>query len=152
MNLKELNEWFGLVAHFGVILGIIFLAVEINQNSQTVRSQTRSDIANSISDVMLRAAFSDYVDVTLDSVDLDSLDEAEERRVLFYQFARFRLWENFHYQYRNGLFDEAEYVRERAVWSANLEIPVVRSAFCAVRSFHSEAFVTELESLMSSAC
>jgi len=34
MNSKKLNEWLGITANLGVILGIAFLAVEINQSTK----------------------------------------------------------------------------------------------------------------------
>ena len=41
MNLNKLNQWLTLSANFGVIAGIIFLAVEIQQNNELLEAQSR---------------------------------------------------------------------------------------------------------------
>ena len=152
MKPKEINEWLALVANLGVIAGIIILAIELNQNNRLMMSQTRSEIAQSVSDVLLRTAFSDYAGITLNTVNLDSLDDVDRRRVGAYQYARLRLWENFHYQYRSGLFEQDEFDREREVWRQELEVPVVKLFFCSTRSQFSDLFVAEMDSLMTSGC
>ncbi len=48
MNTERLNTWLSFTANIGVILGLIFLAVELNQNSDLMRvqiSQSRADAA-----------------------------------------------------------------------------------------------------------
>ncbi len=34
--MDKLNQWLGLVANFGVVLGIVFLAIEIQQNTRSL--------------------------------------------------------------------------------------------------------------------
>lgn len=50
MNVEKLNVWLNLVANLGVIAGIVFLAVEISQNTTAIRAeiyQTRAfEVAN----------------------------------------------------------------------------------------------------------
>lgn len=41
MHLDQLNKWMSLVANLGVIAGIVFLAVEIRQNSDELSAQSR---------------------------------------------------------------------------------------------------------------
>ena len=70
MRLKRLNEWLALLANLGVIAGVVFLAIEVNLNNLLMKSQTRSDIAQSITDVLLRVAFSDDAVIASDNLDL----------------------------------------------------------------------------------
>jgi hypothetical protein len=42
--MKKLNQWLTLLANIGVIAGIVFLGVEIRQNTEMIRSQTRDSI------------------------------------------------------------------------------------------------------------
>jgi hypothetical protein len=39
MRLKKLNQQLTLLANFGVMISIIFLAIEVNQNTATLRAQ-----------------------------------------------------------------------------------------------------------------
>jgi hypothetical protein len=42
MNMDSVNKWLTLAANLGVIAGIIFLGIEIGQNSDQLAAQTRS--------------------------------------------------------------------------------------------------------------
>jgi len=41
MSIENLNRWFSLAANLGVILGIIFLAVELRQNNELLQAEAR---------------------------------------------------------------------------------------------------------------
>lgn len=41
MNVDQINRWLMLAANIGVIAGIVFLAVEIQQNNELMASQAR---------------------------------------------------------------------------------------------------------------
>ncbi|MEQ8958840.1 MAG: hypothetical protein RLP02_13095 [Coleofasciculus sp. C2-GNP5-27] len=46
MNIDKLNQWLALLGNFGVIVGIIFLAVEIRQNESILSSEmTMSELS-----------------------------------------------------------------------------------------------------------
>ena len=38
--MEKVNQWLALVANFGVVIGILFLAFEIQQNSQSIQAST----------------------------------------------------------------------------------------------------------------
>ena len=42
--MDRLNQWMTLAANVGVLIGIIFLAYEIRQNTDAVHAQTREAI------------------------------------------------------------------------------------------------------------
>jgi hypothetical protein len=46
MNLGRVNQWLTLLANFGVLGGIIFLALEIQQNTTAVRSSAIQESTN----------------------------------------------------------------------------------------------------------
>ena len=48
MKLDNLNKWLTLIANVGVLSGIVFLAIEVQQNSNAISSQTRSTITQNI--------------------------------------------------------------------------------------------------------
>jgi len=50
MNAEKLNHWLGLGANLGVLIGIIFLAIELQQNNELLQAQTDYNyFVNSIS-------------------------------------------------------------------------------------------------------
>jgi hypothetical protein len=66
--------------------------------------------------------------------------------------ALIRLWENIHYQYRNGVFDEAEFTAARNTW--RLSNPLLRATYCRQKQAHSlsPAFVDEMDRLAPGSC
>jgi ATP phosphoribosyltransferase regulatory subunit HisZ len=41
MNMEKLNHWLTLVANFGVIAGVVFLAYELRQNNELLEQGSR---------------------------------------------------------------------------------------------------------------
>jgi hypothetical protein len=44
----KLNKWLSLAANIAVVTGIVFVALQINQNNRMMRTQTRNAITASI--------------------------------------------------------------------------------------------------------
>jgi hypothetical protein len=53
MKLDDANRWMSLIASVGVILGLILLAIELQQNQEMMRAQTRNEIALGVIDLMM---------------------------------------------------------------------------------------------------
>jgi hypothetical protein len=113
MDSDKVKKWITLGANLGVLIGIFLLIVELQQNREMMRAQTRADIAavaidhfhvvamdQELADILRRARFG------------EELGGTESTRYLFYTLATFRAFENVHYQYRLGLFDESEFAGE----------------------------------------
>ena len=80
-----------------------------------MESQTRANIASQISNQLYQSAESDYLEI-FTSENFDGLTQLEITRRNRYLQSNLRMWENIHYQYRNGLYDESEFIKEREVW------------------------------------
>jgi len=146
----DLGQSIGILANLGVIAGIIFLGIEINQANQAARSQARTDIATSIAEFNMSLADSpELAELFLRGLpNPASLTALERLRVTSYMSALLRLWENSHYQYRNGLFDEVEFFAERETWKQIAQTPLFVAYFCGIGSVFSPAFSQEMENLM----
>jgi hypothetical protein len=46
VNLDGLNKWLSLVASFGVLVGIVFLALEIRQNSEVTIAAASEEVTS----------------------------------------------------------------------------------------------------------
>jgi hypothetical protein len=79
----------------------------------------------------------------------DQLTPSEEMRVRFRRYGSFRSWENIHYQYKLGLFDQEEYAGAREEWKKvmNGRRSYVRY-WCEYRLQTSADFRSELGSLV----
>ncbi|MEQ9208968.1 MAG: hypothetical protein RLN96_03855, partial [Pseudomonadales bacterium] len=63
MNLETLNHWLALVANFGVLIGVIFLAVEMQQNTEAINGQSRQAIFAGSQEEMFK--FLEYPELTV---------------------------------------------------------------------------------------
>ena len=104
MNTQTLKQNIEIIASIGVLLGIILLVYELNQNRQMIQAQTRTTIAEGITDYMV-TIFSDEELASLFSRG-DAGEELSRNERIQYSGLRIalnRYFENVHYQYRNGL-------------------------------------------------
>ncbi len=109
MNVEKLNQRLTLAANLGVIVGIVFLAVEISQNTDMMRAQTRSSETASI---MTLLEMERHPHVVSGYLKQNSGQDLTNEEIYFLENqanATIRQWENSFYQYQAGLFDEAEY-------------------------------------------
>ncbi len=56
MKMPVLNLWLSLTANLGVIAGIVFLGVEIQQNTAVTRSVAAQEISNTSVEFFMRVA------------------------------------------------------------------------------------------------
>lgn len=124
MKLSKLNEWLTLGANLGVLAGIIFLAVELQQNTQMMKSQTRDAMTQKTID--WRYTLASNRELTEAWADSEGIMSNPEYDANFFALsslydARFRIWENEWYQYRQGLFDESEFSARLFYWGRVLQ-------------------------------
>jgi len=105
MNWEAMSAIGEMVGALGVIFSVLYLALQVRQNSKVTRSATRQAISNSQVDMGFRfaeshemtAAFGRMTDTEFHTAEL----EAQLRDYLCYR-ALFRAFEN---QYQDGTFD-----------------------------------------------
>jgi hypothetical protein len=147
MQSNKLNSWLTLGANIGVLIGIILLVVELDQNREMIRAQTRNDISQQLASRLLTlASNSQLSNVTRRAAAGEEISEDEERQAYLYTSSNLRDWENMHYQYRHGMFDESEFEAEKTAWrfviNRNKLFPRV---WCTTRQNYSPEFVAEIE-------
>ena len=149
MEPDKLNRWLTLGANVGVLIGIILLVIELDQNRQMIRAQTRNDISQQLSNrLLLVASNSQLNNVTRRARLGEELSADEERQVYLYQVANLRDWENMHYQYRQGMFDEIEFEAEKTSWQFVLNgNKSFARLWCLTRQNFSPEFSAEIDNL-----
>ena len=110
MKISAINEGVSLIANIGVIGSIIFLGLEMQQNTEMMQSQTRNSIVeNQLSFYERGIENSELADIR-DSLNSDSNIEATERfQYTLYIMSQLRMWENEFYQFKIGLFESDEF-------------------------------------------
>ena len=147
----RLQSWLSFGANLGVLIGIILVLVELNQNITTMRAQTRSDLSTNIVELFVRVAENEQLASLRRRADAgEELTPDEVYRYDHITRAFFRYWENVHYQYRIGLYDEVEFSRQRKAWQdyAGRSGTMV-NWWCQHRLEFSPQFVEEFDALLT---
>ena len=149
MDSDILKKWITLGANLGVLIGIILLIIELQQNREMMRAQTRADIAAmTINHFHIVATDQQLADILRRARHGEELDDTERARYLFYTLATFRNFENVHYQYRLGLFDEEEFAGELLAFRQLVNGSVgLRRHWCTFRTVTSMDFRVEVDAV-----
>ena len=103
MNLDKLNQWLMLVANIGVIAGIVFLGLEIQQNSEALLAGSRQDLLEA--DITVLENLMLYPELYEPSMH-ESLEGLDKSRLNSYYIMIMRIREYAWNQYNNGVLDQ----------------------------------------------
>ena len=114
MKISAINEGVSLIANIGVIGSIVFLGLEMQQNTEMMQSQTRNSIVEHqlflYGQVLENTEIFDIRQKLNSNLDVT---ETETNQFHFYVLSQLRMWENEFYQYQMGLFDAEEFEARR---------------------------------------
>ena len=145
--MEKLNQWLTLSANIGVIVGIVFLAFELNQNNRLLESEARLNQADSIRNawreiylnpdlaLMLAKAYRGEPLNELETIQL----EAYQRRIilgLLFQYEEFR----------NGALDTINISAWRVIYRGGDYRPSLAEAWTRSRATMRPEFVEFFES------
>jgi len=104
VNTSKISDWLSLVANVAVVGGILFLAIELRQNNELLRSESRQAlIANDAASLTTNV---EHAGVFAKLVAGDSLSAEEQLRLSFMFALDLRNREFEYFQHVNGLLDE----------------------------------------------
>jgi len=149
-----LTRWLTLGANIAVLAGIVLLIVELDQNRQQMRAQTRHELAMGIVDLLqIPAANPQLAEVLFRAKAGAALTPTEMFQFELRTNALFRYWEDVHYQYRLGLYDDVEFIKQRDAWRASIGSSVLAQAYwCRVRLLYSPEFMAAMDALLDAPC
>ena len=151
MNIDRVSQGVQLAANVGVILSIMFLAYQIGEQRELMKAQTRTAISSEVIGLLVSEATDEgLLSAVRRSYDGEELSPDDRFRWDRISRAYFRYWENAHYQYRNGLYDEDEFAGAREAWKSRLSRPGVAAIWCDAEEMYSPEFVAEIERLLPS--
>jgi len=104
MTSSKVNEWLTLIANIAVVGGIVFLAVELHQNNELLRSESRQALV--ANDLLSLTQGVENADVYVKLVSKEELSAEEQLRLSFIFALDLRNREFEYFQYVNGLLDE----------------------------------------------
>ncbi|MGB4246646.1 MAG: hypothetical protein WBJ75_02910 [Pseudohongiellaceae bacterium] len=148
--MNKISNWMNFSASVAVIMGIIFLGLEIRQNTEMMRSQTRDAISEK------QMMFSEWVATEIDlAVAIakvnagEPLDPGERMMHAYFLAGVWREWENSHYQFQQGLFDRDEFEPRMERWRSTMRVKAVRDSWVATRMNYSPSFRAEVDAIVA---
>lgn len=150
--MNKLNERLTLIANFSVVAGIVFLGLELQQNTRAIQAQTRDSITEK------QMTFSGWwatspelamVTVKVDRVGLDGLEDWESQMYALAVHGVWREWENSLYQYEQGLFTEEEFEARKVRWRINMGFRGYREQWPGQRETFVPRFMEEIDRIVA---
>jgi hypothetical protein len=152
MDLAVISTIAQAVSAVGVIISLVYLAIQVRQNTSAVRHSTHHALTVTRLDYIALVAQDAELSriLRLGSQDLANLSEEERYRFNLIMYYLFSAGENFYYQNRHGALDAEQWDRWRyalryyftqpgvRAWFATSPIPFAASfAEFLTREFHS---------------
>ena len=100
MTSSKVNEWLTLIANIAVVGGIVFLAVEIRQNNELLRSDSRQALV--ANDLLSLTAGVENADVFVKLISNEEMSAEEQIRLSLIFALDLRNREFEYFQYING--------------------------------------------------
>jgi hypothetical protein len=151
MSEERRTRWLTFGANVGALIGLLLIVVQLQQNRDLMRAQIRHELSMGIVELLNTPAVNSQLASVLRRGSLGEELTPDER----FQFelrsnALLRYWEDVHYQFRRGLYDEAEFLAQTDAWSAALARSVgLVDYWCGVRTLYSPLFAAELDALLT---
>ena len=149
--MRRFENWVNAAASIGVLIGIVFLGLEISQNTEMMRSQARDAITDK------QMMFSEWVTTEPEMAVAiaaagQGLDKMSPEHVIMYSYFMagvWREWENSYYQYQRGLFDAAEFEPRMVRWRSQMQSPAARVQWKSTRDWYAPGFRARVDELVS---
>lgn len=150
MNSDVLTRWLAIGGNAAVVIGLLLLVYELNQTRELTRAQMRSEISGGIYDLLAMTANNEQLaDLMMRADSGQPLTDAEYFQYSSRTRAMIRYFENVHYQYRVGLYDDAEFGRQKIAWANYLNGSArAPEIWCEYQHVVSAEFAAELNTLL----
>ena len=114
--MEKVNQWLTLAANIGVLVGILFLIVELDQNTRAQNGATmQAFVAATAENNSILATNKDLIDIVVrgDSDGMSVLNATEQRRYLHLATQVFQGWEALYLQTLDGTIDPTFWLSKR---------------------------------------
>ena len=151
MTLAELGSIGEFVAAIATLGTLVYLALQIRQNTETVRIGASQAILASLNESLQSAAASaDSARVlVLGQNDFDELPDDEKAQFIVWVFAWFRVLEQAYYYHRNGYLADEIWEGQVAHLRQVVSGKAVKEWWAVRRSFYSRSFQSFVDEQMT---
>ena len=149
--LEQLGNIGDFLGGIGVVVTLAYLAVQIRQNSRSVKASAAQSVLQSLSEALRASAESPGLTrvVAVGLTDLKQLDESEQAQLFMWLFAWFRIIEQAHQHYTMGNIEEDQWASQITHLKTIMAAPACSRFWEARRSVFSTGFQEFVDSLDS---
>jgi hypothetical protein len=152
--MSKLERWLTLVANLSVVAGIIFLAAEMQQNTQAIQAQTRDSVTEKQMEYYGWVATSPELARVFETGNRQGLSELDQDNgeVIMYFYAVqgiLREYENSHYQFTKGLFTAEEFQARLDRWAVGMANAGWRDVWAGARLGFAPSFRAEIDRIVA---
>jgi uncharacterized protein YraI len=116
MDTDKANKWLSLIANLGVLAGLVFVAIELNQNTKATVSSASEQITNQSLDYFALGMDNQVIALARYKQSIgDELSGFERDQLWWHQYYNFRGFENVYLQYKRGYVEQTEWDRYRRI-------------------------------------
>ena len=151
MTLDDLGNVGEFIGAMAVVISLLYLAVQIRQNTRSLRASAHQMITVQIAELNRTIVEQPEVASILERgfADGNSLTTEESRRFNAYNSARFRHYDNIYYQYRAGMLEESQWQGLSNLLCVHLtQQPGLRQWWEGVTDFYSTEFVAYCRNML----
>ncbi len=110
MNIEKLNPWLTLMGNIGIVAGIVFLGIEMHQNTNAMLAASRQAVMETAQNELFKAV--DDPGLWLMATQTEPLTPAQQVRLSALLAALIRAREYSWLQNRDGIIDDAQWATE----------------------------------------
>ena len=146
MKADNVNRWLTLGANVGVVIGIVFLAVELQQNNELLQSQASITYVEMRSGSLHNLLQNDeLLKTVLKAKEGENLSPLESQRLEILYRSAFINWEWEYGQYEKGLLDVSDQPPASRFRAALSYHPLMRESWSIHKAALSPGFVQYME-------
>ena len=148
MSISDLGNIGELIGSVGVLVSLIYLAVQIRRNTDMARTSTYQSVVSDFGTLTNTVAASPELAELLvrGQEDFASLTAGEKARISQLFFGCFHYFENMYYQHKNGYLDDDVWMGWKRLMLTYYQRPGYRAWWQFRRSVFSDSFATFIES------
>lgn len=150
MNWDAIGAVGELIGAVAVLITLIYLALQIRQNTAATKVQIRQAIADSqAANINLRATDERLPMIIAKTNADEDLTPDEEIRLYFHLDATLRQFENFHSHFKSGVLEEEDWNSLLYGLERTLRAPKTRELWSAMKTSYNESFRIMLDEKLS---
>ena len=147
MTLMEWGALGELIGGIAIIVSLIYVGLQIKQNTNALKLRTAHNTAEDLSDLYLvPAQSSELTDICFRGLqDVNVLEGADRMRFYGYLHKLFRSYENAHYQFTNGALEIGQFAGITKQFIFLLTTPGCHDYWQERKSWYNEEFQSYVE-------